>query len=188
MSMESTAFYTKKQACILFHLVFWLFNSWTWNPYSSWSPTISQKCSKISWKAYQNKHGLLDFKPSQQTAVWHSQFRQSFWDSVLRRISCALVSWAFCQFLLNIEQCKLVDELVKASVLMMHKPVAITSPSLVPSHLFLNSSKILLPNITKMTYLFTAKTPICTIYQYQQSFQGKILLINIAPFTPRSSE
>ena len=51
----------------------------------------------------------------------------------------------------------MIDELVKANVLMMHKPVTTISPSLVPSQSFLNGSEILLTKITNVTFLFTAK-------------------------------
>lgn len=60
----------------------------------------------------------------------------------------------------------MIDELVKASVPMMHKPVATAYPSLIPSQFFLNGSKILLTNITNITFLFTAKKAIYIAYQY----------------------
>lgn len=61
----------------------------------------------------------------------------------------------------------MTEEPVKASILMMHKRVTTTSPSLVPSHLFLNSNKILLTNITNFTFSVMAKKATYIAYKYQ---------------------
>lgn len=61
----------------------------------------------------------------------------------------------------------MTKELVKGSILMMHKPVTTTSPFLVPSHLFLNSNKILLTNITNFTFLVMARKATYIAYKYQ---------------------
>lgn len=78
MNMESPAFSVKKQACIPLHLIFWVFNSWTWSLHCCSPPTIAQKSSQVSQKGFQNKHGLLDSRVRQQSHGTLSVLTQSW--------------------------------------------------------------------------------------------------------------